>query len=205
MPLYALLDIVFCSWSCALVRVHLGAAIGGANVVRAFEIQHPSRGEPFLIPPLAECSNVGDVSEALCSEVLSNAGLPAMELDSDRWPIWVVPGHILLNHGKMSAVQAFGDILIPAAPTNLVVSVKSEKARERLLYSSNAIEGVGFGFFNSPKEFWTPSRMKLYKRMGFTAIYLPPATLAAIDEKLRARSHTSYAVNINGTPLLPAD
>jgi hypothetical protein len=64
-----------------------------------------------------------------------------------------MPGHILLNEGPMQSLQALGDILIPCAPTNLVISVKSEVARERLLYSANSIEGVGFGFFKEPEEF----------------------------------------------------
>jgi hypothetical protein len=106
----------------------------------------------------------------LCSEVLRSAGIPPMELDQQKWPIWQMPGHVLLNEGKMNALRAFGDILIPCAPTNLVISVKSEAARERPLYSSKAIEGIGFGFFKEPDEFWTESRMALYKRMGFSVI-----------------------------------
>ena len=82
-------------------------------------------------------------------------------------PITPLPGSLF--HADP---QALGDILIPCAPTNLIISVKSEVARERLLYSANSIEGIGFGFFKEPEEFWTSSRMSLYKRMGFTAIYM---------------------------------
>ena len=139
--------------------------------------------------------------EMLCSEVLASAGIPAMRLDDKGWPQWRMPGHILLNEGKMDALRAFGDILIPCGPTNLVISVKSEAARERLLYSSNSIEGVGFGFFNEPKEFWTESRMNLYKRMGFSAIYLPDGTHAAIIAKLIQKGILGKAVNVNGTAL----
>jgi len=57
--------------------------------------------------------------EMLCSEVLTTAGIPTMSLGADRWPIWNMPGHILLNEGKMCSLQALGDILIPCAPTNL--------------------------------------------------------------------------------------
>lgn len=139
--------------------------------------------------------------EMLCSEVLSTAGIPAMPLGPDRWPVWNVPGHILLNQGKMSSLQALGDLLIPCAPTNLVISVKSEVARERLLYSANSIEGIGFGFFKEPQEFWTDSRMALYKRMGFTAIYMPDETHSSVMEHVNEAGSARHAVNINGTDL----
>lgn len=101
----------------------------------------------------------------------------------------------------MQSLQALGDILIPCAPTNLVISVKSEVARERLLYSANSIEGIGFGFFKEPQEFWTSSRMSLYKRMGFTAIYMPDATFDQVMTKVAADGNSRHAININGTPL----
>lgn len=139
--------------------------------------------------------------EMLCSEVLSTAGIPAMPLAPNRWPVWNMPGHILLNEGKMNSLQALGDLLIPCAPTNLVISVKSEVARERLLYSANSIEGVGFGFFKEPQEFWTNSRMSLYKRMGFTAIYMPDGTYLSVMEHVNAAGASHHAININGTNL----
>jgi hypothetical protein len=143
----------------------------------------------------------GTVMEMLCSEVLSSAGIPAMALDQDRWPIWKMPGHVLLNEGRMADLQAFGDIMIPCGPNNLVISVKSEAARERLLYSANSIEGIGFGFFNEAKEFWTDSRMNLYKHMGFSAIYLPDSTHSQIVTRLAQDKTESRAVNVNGTAL----
>ena len=179
----------------------LGHKIISSNVAQAFEIQHPSRGPGFTYAPQQSCKSGGDVMEELCSEVLSNEGIPRMHLGSDNWPIWKMPGHISLNHGKMMSVKAFGDILIPAAPTNIIISVKSAVARERLLYSANMIEGVGFGFFEEAKEFWTKSRMNLYKRMGFTAIYMPQQTLTEIMQKLSENQLEQFAVNINGTPL----
>ena len=101
----------------------------------------------------------------------------------------------------MSSLQALGDILVPCAPTNLVISVKSEVARERLLYSANSIEGIGFGFFKEPEEFWTDSRMALYKRMGFTAIYMPDHTCEAVMAHVVQNGSERHAVNINGTDL----
>lgn len=124
-----------------------------------------------------------------------------MPLGPDRWPIWNMPGHVLLNEGKMSSLQALGDLLIPCAPTNLVISVKSEVARERLLYSANSIEGIGFGFFKEPEEFWTDSRMALYKRMGFTAIYMPAETHQRVIDHVNAAGSGRHAININGTDL----
>ena len=91
-----------------------------------------------------------------------------------------MPGQVIFNEGRMQAHRAFGTIMLPCAPTNLVISVKSEKASERLLYSSNAIEEFGFVFSDQPDKFWSESRMTLYKRMGFTTIYMPKVTLNAI-------------------------
>jgi hypothetical protein len=178
----------------------LGEPISALNVHQAFLIQHPR--EPGFDPgPLKPCRSGGTVMEMLCSEVLSTAGIPAMSLGEDRWPVWQMPGHILLNEGRMSSLQALGDLLIPCAPTNLVVSVKSEVARERLLYSANSIEGIGFGFFKEPEEFWTDSRMSLYKRMGFTAIYMPDETHRLVLEHIVAAGSRRHAININGTAL----
>lgn len=178
----------------------LGVPITAANVYSAFQIQHP-KTRAFSVPLLKSAKDGGTVMEMLCSEVLTNESIPAMPLKADTWPEWHMPGHVLLNEGGMGALRAFGDILVPCAPTNLVISVKSEAARERLLYSANSIEGVGFGFFNQPSEFWTVSRMTLYKRMGFSAIYMPDATHAAIMSHLAAEGTTAHAVNINGSDL----
>lgn len=184
-----------------LCELTLAARITSANVVGAFDIQHPGKTPDFLYEPGQEGADAGSIMEALCSEVLDNEGIPAMDLDRDNWPVWRMPGHIMLNAGKMRAVKAFGDILIPAAPANIVISVKTQAARERLLYSANMIEGVGFGFFDEPSEFWSQSRMNLFKRMGFTAIYLPDSTYTALTAHI-VRSHLeSFAVNINGKEL----
>lgn len=186
-----------------LCEVTLGARIDSSNVHDAFLIQHPRPGTPPMkFPPRVAAANIGGtIMEFLCSEVLTSAGVPLMPVDGENWPEWQMPGHIIMNEGKMSALKAFGDILIPCAPTNLVISVKSEAARERLLYSSNSIEGVGFGFFNQPEEFWTTSRMALFKRMGFSAIYMPDETHAAVMTRVAADGREKHAVNVNGTDL----
>jgi hypothetical protein len=182
---------------CALT---LKAPITAANVYDAFLIQHPNA--PMFDPaPFRPCARGGTVMELLCSEVLRTAGIPVMPIDKKLWPVWQMPGHVLLNEGRMQSLQALGDILIPCAPTNLIISVKSEVARERLLYSANSIEGVGFGFFKEPQEFWTVSRMSLYKRMGFTAIYMPDSTHKAVMDHVVSGGNGRHAVNINGTAL----
>ncbi|MGM4991287.1 hypothetical protein [Tardiphaga sp. 841_E9_N1_2] len=183
-----------------LCEISLQADITAANVYAAFLVQYPKK-ETFKFPPLMGSVIGGTVMEMLCSEVLQNEQIPRMSLNDEGWPSWQSQGHMLLNQGKMRELQALGDILIPCAPTNLLISVKTEAARERLLYSANSIEGIGFGFFREPDEFWTKSRMLLFKRMGFSAIYLPDTTHAAIFAKLKEREHENFAVNLNGTLL----
>lgn len=179
----------------------LGQRITAENVHTAFLIQHPKLPPDFCPGPIKSCAMGGTVMEMLCSEVLTSAGIPPMSPETKGWPVWDMPGHVLLNEGKMSSLQALGDILIPCAPTNLIISVKSEVARERLLYSANSIEGIGFGFFKEPEEFWTSSRMSLYKRMGFTAIYMPSGTHLAVMDHVKAAGEERHAININGTEL----
>lgn len=170
-----------------LCEISLGQEINSANVYDAFLVQYPGK-ETYTFPPLKPSISGGSVMEMLCSEVLANEQIPRMNVDAEGWPKWNVPGHILVNQGKMRDLQALGDILIPCAPTNLLISVKTEAARERLLYSANSIEGIGFGFFKEAKEFWTRSRMLLFKRMGFSAIYLPTLPMTRSLRSLKNES-----------------
>lgn len=139
--------------------------------------------------------------EALCSEVLTNHGVPHMEVGHDGWPAWVSNSHVSLNGGKLKDLKLYGDILVPAAPHNILISVKSEAARERFVVSGNRLESVGFGFFNDASEFWTTSRMNLLKRWGFSAVYMPKKTLDEIQHHLIEKGTTTHAININGRPL----
>lgn len=184
-----------------LCELTLGALIDSSNAHQAYLVQHPHKGTPFSFPPVTPATASGTVMELICSEVLQNEGIPRMPLDAEGWPVWQLPGHALMNLGKFSDWKALGDILIPCAPTNLVISVKTESARERLLYSSNSIEGVGFGFFDQPNEFWTESRMTLFKRMGFTAIYMPDNTHHQVMLHLEEHETSVHATNISGRPL----
>lgn len=185
-----------------LCEVTLGQDIVSNNVYQAFEIQHPSMPHtPFLHQPMISGASGGDIMEAFCSEVLDNHGVPHVKKDADGWPIWTTRSHVSLNSGKMQPLKLYGDILIPCAPHNLLISVKSEAARERFIVSGNRLESVGFGFFSEAREFWTSSRMNLLKRWGFIAIYMPHTTLHKIEHHLNSVGTTSDATNINGRPL----
>lgn len=179
----------------------LGTPIVASNAWDAFLIQHPTQGPSFMHSLHGRSGDGGTVMELLCSEVLTNEGIPEMPEASNGWPDWRMPGHALMNEGKLQRWKALGDILIPCAPTNLIISVKTQSARERLLYSSNSIEGIGFGFFDQPNEFWTVRRMTLFKRMGFSAIYLPDDTYAAVMAHLSSHGTAVHATNINGAAL----
>jgi hypothetical protein len=60
---------------------------------------------------------------------------------------------------------------------------------------------VGCLLFNDPSEFWTPSRMNLFKRMGFTVIYLPDHIHNQIVTELNSKGIQSLATNVNGKDL----
>jgi hypothetical protein len=201
--LYSQLDVkVSAKGVVHLCEITLNSAIDSSNVYEAFEIQHPDITlKPFRYAPIRSGAGGGDIMEAFCVEVLSNHGVSPMPLDSSGWPLWSNFTHLSLNAGKMNALKLYGDILIPAAPHNILISVKSEAARERFIVSGNRLESVGFGFFKDASEFWTENRMKLLKRWGFSAVYMPPNTLQEIMTKLEKESRISQAVNINGRPL----
>lgn len=181
-----------------LCEISLGERISSANVCDAFYVQHPHKGPDFLHPPVAEGASGGEVMEELCAEVLENHGVPHMAIGANGWPIWSSKSHVSLNKGKFHSLKLYGDILIPCAPHNLLVSVKSEAARERFVVSGNRLESVGFGFFSDPSEFWTSNRMTLLRRWGFAAVYMPASTLEAISVH---RGGVDDIININGRPL----
>ena len=179
----------------------LGTPILSQNAWDAFLLQHPTQGPSFQYPLHGRSGDGGTVMELICSEILTNEGIPEMPTTPEGWPNWQMPGHALLNAAELRRWKALGDILIPCSPTNLIISVKTQSARERLLYSGNSIEGVGFGFFDQPNEFWTVSRMTLFKRMGFSAIYLPDHTHSAVLSHLEEKGTIVHATNINGHDL----
>jgi len=130
-----------------LCEITLGEKIDSTNVYDAFKVQHPTVPmHPFLYPPAKSGAGGGDIMESLCCEVLCNHGVQHMELGTDNWPVWSSKSHLSLNSGPMNPLKLYGDILIPAAPHNILISVKSEAARERFVVSGNRLESVGFGF-----------------------------------------------------------
>lgn len=185
-----------------LCEVTLGTRIVSSNVVQAFEIQHPKRPDtPFRHPPRQAGAGGGEVMEALCGEVLKNHGVPHMALDDHGWPQWGASAHVSLNRGKFRRLKLYGDFLVPSAPHNLLISVKSEAARERLVLSGNRLESVGFGFFSAADEFWSEERLNLLKRWGFVAIYMPTNTLNRLNDELNRTGRRRLATNINGGDL----
>ena len=91
-----------------------------------------------------------------------------------------------------------GDFSIQGDPFNLVVSVKSFKARERLLASGSGSAlspTIGWGAFNDPTEF-NSSRITSYAYRGFVAVYMPQATIEGLTADALAFT------NINGRPFV---
>ena len=91
-----------------------------------------------------------------------------------------------------------GDFSIPGDPFNLVISVKSFKARERLLASGSGSvmsPTIGWGAFNDAREF-TPNRIASYAYRGFVGLYMPEKTRDALKPESLA------VMNINGRPFV---
>jgi hypothetical protein len=183
-----------------LCEITLGQRVISANVEQAFAVQYPPT---FKIPPARKYENAGAVSEALCAEVLTNEGLPPMKVVNSR-VVWSTPGFINLNRAPLHELGSFGDFLIPAAPSNIIISCKTQAARERLLNSGIRVDTVGFGFMDTPSEFWTRGKMNTLRRFGFTAIYLPQSTYDAICNKLGQENRAKENVNVNGIALYRA-
>lgn len=91
-----------------------------------------------------------------------------------------------------------GDLLVPGDPYDLAISVKSYKAKERLMASGTGsllTPTIGWGLFDDTKE-WSQDRTTSYLYRGFVAIYLPQNTLTGIAPA------SKNITNINGKPLL---
>lgn len=179
-----------------LCAVTMGEQVTAANVEEAFDIQHPAR---FDRPPVRPYTNPGELVEALCCEILRAGGVSEMPLDGDGWPVWG-RGFVRLGRGKLHRLGSFGDVLIPAAPTNILVSCKAVAARERLLNSGIRVDTVGFGFFKDAKEFWSTTRINVLRRFGFTVIYMPRRTFDLLKDHLGS-SEWEKTMNVNGSPL----
>ncbi|MBL0330094.1 MAG: hypothetical protein IPP64_11915 [Bacteroidetes bacterium] len=121
----------------------------------------------------------GTISERLCELALLARVPQIYKTIGDKWN-WMAD-FSLLGH-----------------PFNLLISVKSFKAKERLLVSGSGnllSPTVGWGLFNDPDE-WTESRTKVYLFRSFIAIYMPSALYAIVPVNSKAIN------NINGKPFL---
>lgn len=132
-------------------------------------------------------ATTGTISERLCNIGLRAFVQGAFGHDSES---------VLRKFGKQW--EWVGDFLIPGHPFDVSVSVKSFKARERLLASGSGsflAPTIGWGLFNDKSE-WTADRVPSYIYRGFVAIYLPKAFLGELEARSKAIN------NLNGRPLL---
>jgi len=95
-------------------------------------------------------------------------------------------------HLRRGNYDWLGDFGIGAYPLSVVVSVKSFKAKERLLVSGTGTlyaPTIGWGRFNDPTEFGL-DRLKIYLFRGFLAIYMPDQTMQQLEPAARQlRNH----------------
>ena len=91
------------------------------------------------------------------------------------------------------------DFSVYGHPFNLLVSVKSFKAKERLLASgsgNNLSPIVGWGLIDDRTEWSSKKRIEMYLYRSFLAIYLPVRLYEELPKYLRD------ITNINGRPFL---
>ena len=101
-------------------------------------------------------------------------------------------------HLRQGRHDWLGDFAINAYPLSVVISVKSFKAKERLLVSGTGTlyaPTIGWGRFDDPTEF-EPERLKVYLFRGFLAIYMPQNTIQNLKPKAQKM------VNFYGRPFV---
>ena len=121
----------------------------------------------------------GTLSERLCELALKASVTDIYKSISDKWN-WMA------------------DFSVLGHPFNLLISVKSFKAKERLLVSGSGnilSPTVGWGLFDDPAE-WTEDRVRLYLYRSFIAIYMPSRLYALIPQESKSIN------NINGKSFL---
>lgn len=126
-----------------------------------------------------DAKTTGTISERLCELALRARVSGFYRRVTDKWN-WMADFSVLGN------------------PFNLLISVKSFKAKERLLVSGSGnilSPTVGWGLFDDPAE-WTERRTRLYLFRAFVAIYMP----AQLYNQIAPASKTIN--NINGKPFL---
>tara|TARA_B110000046_G_scaffold182176_1_gene215636 strand:+ start:844 stop:1437 length:594 start_codon:yes stop_codon:yes gene_type:complete len=90
------------------------------------------------------------------------------------------------------------DFSVYGHPFNLLISVKSFKAKERLLVSgsgNNLSPTIGWGLFDDLAE-WSLDRVKRYLFRSFIVIYMPTPLYNQLDPNVIAIN------NINGNPFI---
>ena len=134
-------------------------------------------------------STTGTISERICGWAL-DAALPdgyfRNTSNEDKW---------------------LGDYIMLGAPFNVVISVKSYKAKERLLVSGSGsllVPTIGWGLFDDPTEFKF-ERLKNYLYRGFIAIYMPKSTLKLLDSDSKKLENTHKEIFIRPIENLISD
>ena len=134
-------------------------------------------------------STTGTISERICGWAL-DAALPdgyfRNTSNEDKW---------------------LGDYIMLGAPFNVVISVKSYKAKERLLVSGSGsllVPTIGWGLFDDPTEFKL-ERLKNYLYRGFIAIYMPKSTLKLLDSNSKKLENTHKEIFIRPIESLISD
>jgi hypothetical protein len=104
-------------------------------------------------------------------------------------------------------VKWLGDYGLLGYPLNLIVSVKSFKAKERLLMSgtgSTLVPTIGFGLFDDPTEF-SPARLVSYRMRGFLAIYMPKNCLDETPSASKAFHNWNASILLRPIEQFPSD
>jgi len=121
----------------------------------------------------------GTISERLCELALRSRVPDIYKNISDRW-------------------NFMADFSVLGHPFNLLISVKSFKAKERLLVSGSGnilSPTIGWGLFDDTNE-WTENRTRTYLFRSFIVIYMPSALYNIIS------TNSKNINNINGKPFL---
>ena len=145
--------------------------------------------DSFNKEELFSVSTTGTISERICGWAL-DAALPdgyfRNTSNEDKW---------------------LGDYIMLGAPFNVVISVKSYKAKERLLVSGSGsllVPTIGWGLFDDPTEFKL-ERLKNYLYRGFIAIYMPKSTLKFLDSDSKKLENTHKEIFIRPIENLISD
>ena len=145
--------------------------------------------DSFNKEELFSVSTTGTISERICGWAL-DAALPdgyfRNTSNEDKW---------------------LGDYIMLGAPFNVVISVKSYKAKERLLVSGSGsllVPTIGWGLFDDPTEFKL-ERLKNYLYRGFIAIYMPKSTLKLLDSDSKKLENTHKEIFIRPIESLISD